>query len=147
VPAAPVNISEHLYWQNAIKFQLNPEEVARLRCQIGISKPGRGGRRYAPYAFTEQGVAMLSGVLRSPRAVQANMSRTVWGGGGRHGPGAPSRPEPPLPFTLRAGRFTAPGSTLLKTIPDAGRLTWDDIQKLYPVLRQLDQYVERLMSC
>ena len=48
---------------------------------------------------------------------------------------------------LRAGRFPAPGSTLLKTIPDAGRLTWDDIQKLYPVLRQLDQYVERLMSC
>ena len=43
-------------------FQLTPEEVARLRCQIGTSKPGRGGRRYAPYAFTEQGVAM-----REPR--------------------------------------------------------------------------------
>ncbi|MEI8189210.1 MAG: ORF6N domain-containing protein [candidate division NC10 bacterium] len=55
-------------------FQLSPEEVARLRCQIGTSKPGRGGRRYAPYAFTEQGVAMLSGVLGSPRAVQANIA-------------------------------------------------------------------------
>ena len=39
-----------------------------------ISKPvGRGGRRVAPYAFTEQGVAMLSSVLRSPRAVQVNI--------------------------------------------------------------------------
>lgn len=55
-------------------FQLLPEEVARLRFQIGTSKRGRGGRRYAPYAFTEQGVAMLSGVLRSPRAVHANIA-------------------------------------------------------------------------
>jgi hypothetical protein len=55
-------------------FQLLPEEVTRLRFQIGTSKRGRGGRRYAPYAFTEQGVAMLSGVLRSPRAVQANIA-------------------------------------------------------------------------
>ena len=55
-------------------FQLLPEEVTRLRFQIGTSKGGRGGRRYAPYAFTEQGVAMLSGVLRSPRAVHANIA-------------------------------------------------------------------------
>lgn len=55
-------------------FQLSPEEVTRLRYQFGTSKPGRGGRRYAPYAFTEQGVAMLSGVLGSPRAVQANIA-------------------------------------------------------------------------
>lgn len=54
-------------------FQLLPEEVTRLRFQIGTSKPGRGGRRYPPYAFTEQGVAMLSGVLRSSRAVQVNV--------------------------------------------------------------------------
>lgn len=45
-----------------------------MRFQTGTSKRGRGGRRYAPYAFTEQGVAMLSGVLRSPRAVQANIA-------------------------------------------------------------------------
>src|SRR5947207_7879098 len=43
-----------------------------LRSQIVISKKGRGGRRYRPYAFTEQGVAMLSSVLRSARAVQVN---------------------------------------------------------------------------
>ena len=44
-------------------FQVTSEEAEVLRCQIGISKPGRGGRRYLPYVFTEQGVAMLSSVL------------------------------------------------------------------------------------
>ena len=53
-------------------FQLTEEEDEALRSQFGISK-GRGGRRYLPYAFTEQGVAMLSSVLRSPRAVQVNI--------------------------------------------------------------------------
>ncbi len=45
-----------------------------LRSQIVISKKGRGGRRYLPYAFTEQGVAMLSSVLRSARAVEVNIA-------------------------------------------------------------------------
>ena len=45
-------------------FKLTKEELKNLRCQIGISKPGRGGRRYLPYVFTEQGVAMLSSVLK-----------------------------------------------------------------------------------
>lgn len=54
-------------------FQLSEDEVITLRCQIGISKKGRGGRRYLPYAFTEQGIAMLSGVLNSPRAVAVNV--------------------------------------------------------------------------
>ena len=56
-------------------FRLTSEEFARLRSQIVISNilPGRGGRRYLPYAFTEQGVAMLSGVLRSERAVLVNL--------------------------------------------------------------------------
>jgi hypothetical protein len=53
-------------------FQLNPEEFELLRSQFAISK-SRGGRRYAPYAFTEQGVAMLSSVLRSPQAVAVNV--------------------------------------------------------------------------
>ncbi len=48
-------------------------EGRRLRSQFVISK-GRGGRRYLPYAFTEQGVAMLSSVLRSPRAVEVNIA-------------------------------------------------------------------------
>ena len=56
-------------------FQLNAVEVANLRCQIGTSRTdAHGGRRYAPYAFTEQGIAMLSSVLRSQRAVQVNVA-------------------------------------------------------------------------
>ena len=55
-------------------FQLSADEYAFLRSQIVTSKPERrGGRRTRPYAFTEQGVAMLSSVLRSPRAVQVNI--------------------------------------------------------------------------
>jgi len=54
-------------------FSLNNQEVMRLRCQNGTSKIGRGGSRYLPYAFTEQGVAMLSGVLTSPRAIKVNV--------------------------------------------------------------------------
>ena len=54
--------------------QLTAEEAGALRFQIGMSKgKGRGGRRYLPYVFTEQGVAMLSSVLRSKRAVQVNV--------------------------------------------------------------------------
>ncbi len=55
-------------------FQLTPEEAENLRFQIGISSSDFGGRRYRPYAFTEQGVAMLSSVLRSKRAVQVNVA-------------------------------------------------------------------------
>jgi hypothetical protein len=43
-------------------FQLTGDEAERLRSQFVTSKQSRGGRRYAPYAFTEQGIAMLSGV-------------------------------------------------------------------------------------
>jgi len=55
-------------------FQLSREEAAALRSQTATSEAGRGGRRYAPYVFTEQGVAMLSGVLRSKRAVAVNIA-------------------------------------------------------------------------
>lgn len=54
-------------------FQLDSQDIAALRSQSVISKPGRGGRRTAPYAFTEQGVAMLSSVLNSPRAIAINI--------------------------------------------------------------------------
>jgi hypothetical protein len=54
-------------------FQLNKEEFNVLRSQIVISK-GKGGRRYHPYVFTEQGVAMLSSVLHSERAIQVNIA-------------------------------------------------------------------------
>jgi hypothetical protein len=60
---------ESLLSQNAIAK--NAE--SGLKFQSGISS-GRGGRRTLPYAFTEQGVAMLSSVLRSPRAVEVNIA-------------------------------------------------------------------------
>jgi hypothetical protein len=54
-------------------FQLTSEEAQSLTSQFAMSKPpGRGGRRTLPYAFTEHGVAMLSSVLNSERAVQMN---------------------------------------------------------------------------
>jgi hypothetical protein len=53
-------------------FQLTSEEWTDLKCQFGTSS--WGGSRIAPYAFTEQGVAMPSSVLRSPRAVQVNIA-------------------------------------------------------------------------
>jgi hypothetical protein len=54
-------------------FELSSTEWTALRSQIVTSKLGRGGRRYAPYAFTEQGVAMLSSVLNSDRAIAVNI--------------------------------------------------------------------------
>ena len=53
-------------------FQLNRDEFAGLRSQI-VTSNARGGRRYLPFAFTQEGVAMLSSVLRSERAVRVNV--------------------------------------------------------------------------
>lgn len=65
-------------------FQLSQDEAVALRSQIATSKVGRGGRRYAPYVFTEQGVAMLSSVLRSKQAIEP-----------------PPRPRRPVGFRVR----------------------------------------------
>jgi hypothetical protein len=54
-------------------FQLTKGEFGHLKSQSVTSSSGWGGRRYPPYAFTEQGVAMLSSVLRSQQAVQVNI--------------------------------------------------------------------------
>src|SRR5437899_5090884 len=54
-------------------FQVTAEETEVLIFQIGRSK-GRGGRRHQPYAFTEQGIAMLSSVLNSDRAIRVNIA-------------------------------------------------------------------------
>ena len=62
----------HDRFPNDFMYQLTPQEVTRLRSQI-VTSNGRGGRRRRPYAFTEQGVAMLSSVLRSERAVRVNV--------------------------------------------------------------------------
>ena len=58
---------------NDFMFQLAPGESKSLRSQFATSN-GRGGRRYLPYAFTEQGVAMLSSVLNSKRAILVNIA-------------------------------------------------------------------------
>ena len=56
-------------------FELTTEEFTALRCQNGILKTGRGQHsKYLPFAFTEEGVAMLSGLLRSKIAVQVNIN-------------------------------------------------------------------------
>ncbi len=55
-------------------FQLTQEEFAALMSQNAISNTGRGGRRKPPRVFTEQGVAMLSSVLRSDRAADVNVA-------------------------------------------------------------------------
>ncbi len=55
-------------------FQITEKEAEFLRSQIVTSKEGSGGRRYLPYVFTEQGVAMLSTVLKSKKAVLVNIS-------------------------------------------------------------------------
>jgi hypothetical protein len=55
-------------------FQLDEKETSALRSQFATSKKSRGGRRYLPYVFTEQGVAMLSSVLHSERAIQVNIA-------------------------------------------------------------------------
>ena len=54
-------------------FQLNDEEHAALRSQSVISNSGRGGRRYAPYVFTEHGAIQASNVLSSPRAIEMGL--------------------------------------------------------------------------
>ncbi len=55
-------------------FQLTKEEYESLKCQIGTSKVGRGGKQKQPLVFTENGVAMLSSVLRSDQAALVNIS-------------------------------------------------------------------------
>ncbi len=55
-------------------FSLSNQEFSALISQIAISKKGRGGRRTPPLAFTEQGVAMLSAVLKSDRAIDVNIA-------------------------------------------------------------------------
>ncbi len=58
---------------NDFMFQLTEKEFSVLRSQIVTSKSGRGGLRYMPFAFTEQGVAMLSSVLNSDKAINVNI--------------------------------------------------------------------------
>ena len=58
-------------------FQLTEDEFESLRCQIGTSNEGKGGRRYLPFVFTEHGVLMLSSVLNSKKAISVNIEIMV----------------------------------------------------------------------
>jgi len=89
VPVKALNQAVHrnvARFPSDFMFQLTSEDLSNLKSQFVISKTapglrsqfvtsksGRGGRRSLPYAFTEHGVAMLSSVLRSPRAIQVNI--------------------------------------------------------------------------
>lgn len=64
----------HERFPDDFMFQLTVEEFASLRSQIVTSSSVHGGRRYAPLVFTEQGVAMLSGLLNSERAIAVNIA-------------------------------------------------------------------------
>jgi hypothetical protein len=66
--------AEGLRFQIGTSKSLAAQNKLGLRFQTETSKSRRGGRRYLPYAFTEQGVAMLSSVLHSNRAVQVNIA-------------------------------------------------------------------------
>ncbi len=68
-PAEP----RHDRFPEDFMFRLSTEEAQSLRSHIVISNAGRGGRRYLPYVFSEHGVAMLSSVLKSKRALQMNI--------------------------------------------------------------------------
>ena len=61
---------------DSLRFQIetSKDTGTSLRSQIATSKKGRGGTRYLPYAFTEQGVAMLSGILNSDKAINMNIT-------------------------------------------------------------------------
>ena len=102
-------------------FQLTPAEAETLRCQIGTSNPGRGGRRTRPFAFTEHGAIMAASVLNSPRAVEMSVHviRAF--------------------VTLRraAGRYEALARKLAE-LDHAQKLHGEDIQLILNALRQFE---------
>ena len=72
-PYPPCQIPKLPAASSDFMLQVTPEEAETLRLQIATSNRRWGGRRYLPHAFTKQGVAMLSGVLHSRRAVRVNV--------------------------------------------------------------------------
>ena len=59
---------------NDFMFKVTEDEYENLRSQFVTSNKGRGGRRYLPFVFTEQGIYMLASVLKSPKAIEVNIS-------------------------------------------------------------------------
>ena len=102
-------------------FQLTPAEAETLRCQIGTSNTGRGGRRTHLFAFTEHGAIMVASVLNSPRAVEMSVHviRAF--------------------VTLRraAGRYEALAHQLAE-LDRTQKIHGEDIQLILNALRQLE---------
>jgi len=104
-------------------FRLTAKEFTALRSQIVTSKsPGRGGRRYAPYAFTEQGVAMLSSVLRSERAVHVNIEI--------------------MRAFVRLRKILAANADLARRLDELERRVGDHDEQLIHVVRAIRQLME-----
>ena len=104
-------------------FRLTAQEFTALRSQIVTSKnPGRGGRRYAPYAFTEQGVAMLSSVLRSERAVHVNIEI--------------------MRAFVRLRKILAANADLARRLDELERRVGDHDEQLIHVVRAIRQLME-----
>ena len=104
-------------------FQLTAVEADSLRCQTGTLKRGRGQhRKFLPHAFTEQGVAMLSSVLRSRRAVLVNVEimRAF------------------LSLRREASRYEALGRKLAE-LERTQNLHGEDIRLIFAALRQLEE--------
>jgi hypothetical protein len=83
-------ISQKIYFLRGTRIILDADlaklyGVTTSNLNLAVQR-NRGGRRYAPYAFTEQGVAMLSSVLRSQRAVQVNVAMMRWKSATTRGP-------------------------------------------------------------
>ncbi|GJJ00910.1 DNA-binding protein [Duganella rhizosphaerae] len=112
-------------------FQLNDSEWTSLRSQFVTSKTGRGGRRYAPYAFTEQGVAMLSSALGSTTAIAVNIEimRTFV----RMREASISSKE----LALRLDQLESRTSLLSMRHNDLEQETHAQIKQIFDVLRQL----------
>lgn len=112
-------------------FQLDDSEWTSLRSQFVTSKTGRGGRRYAPYAFTEQGVAMLSSVLGSATAIAVNIEimRTFV----RMREASISSKE----LALRLDQLESRTSLLSIQNDDLGQYTHAHIKQIFEILRQL----------
>jgi hypothetical protein len=110
------NVRRHIKrFPNDFMFELSYQEFVSLRSQIGISK--RGGTRYKPMAFTEQGLAMLSGILNSDRAIEVNIQI--------------------MRAFVRLRHIIADNAELKRTIDELRNQTEERFQVVFTVLDQL----------
>jgi hypothetical protein len=113
------NVRRHIKrFPDDFMFELSYQEFASLRSQIGISK--RGGTRYKPMAFTEQGLAMLSGILNSDRAIEVNIQI--------------------MRAFVRLRHIIADNAELKRSLDELRNQTEERFQVVFTVLDQLDSH-------